>query len=287
MEFKDSNNSRGFTEGAMKVNAVRTSSAKNAKKIRFLASVAFFGLSAFNAPYALIGGGITVASFGFSIQDGEINILKSNAIKHKFNRIAKKFKKLCGINIRPQYNYETRQAGFVLCDLSGKIPITSFLTSENVSEYLNPEQIETLQVCIDDEFANMNSYRGKGEYARKIRERKFRNSSKIGFDNLTCAFDNVGGVLTNKELMTLSMGNSISRIEYKKFMNKHKHEELWTFSSHLSTYLEGLTDLNAEEKRDILKEFEWHFEKYGQEGKCQFQKLNDQIDEMNEMKRMM
>lgn len=287
MESKNANNSRGYTEGAMKVNKVRTSRARLNKKIRFYSAAAFFGLGAVGSSYAIIAAGVLAAGFAGATLSGERNVIKSQAKKHKFKKIAKRVKRELGINIRPEFNYETRQAGFVLCDMSGQIPITSFLTSENAYDYLTPEQVEGLQFIIDDEFAYANSYRGKGNDYRTLREFEYKDSPKISFDNLTCAFDDVGGVLSNNELLKLSSGYKLSRIECDKFIKKHKNEELWVFSAHLSEYLSGLTDMSPEDKMDILNEFIFYFEKYDKEGEYQFQKLRDQIKEENEIKKAM
>ncbi|MDE6292699.1 MAG: hypothetical protein K2L98_03370, partial [Bacilli bacterium] len=218
----------------------------------------------------------------------ERNVIKSNAIKHKLKKIAKKVKRACGINIRPEYNYTTRQAGFVLYDnLSGRLPVTPFLNSDNISDFLSSEQCKIVNEIIDSSFARTNSYRGKGEDAATVREYKYREFNKISLDNITCAFDDVGGVLTNKELMHISNGIKISRIEYKKFMREHKGESLWVLSVHLSDYLNGLTDISLEDKNAILKEFENYFSKQGEEGEYEYQKLSEQLNEENEMKRAM
>ncbi|MCX4364986.1 MAG: hypothetical protein OSJ70_04360 [Bacilli bacterium] len=276
-----------YTDVAMKVNKVRAARADISRSIRFISAASFFGLSALGSPYALVAMGTLTVGYFFAMADGEKNVIKATAMKHKFKKIAKKFKKISGINIRPEYNYSTRQAGFVLCDLSGKIPVTSFLTSENISDYLTPEQSSALKELIDNEFAYANSYRGKGERATTLREHRYKDFKKIDFDNLTCAFDNVGGVLSNKEICSIAAGTKISRLEYKKFMKSHKKEELWTFSSNLSTYLRGLTDMSKEDKEDILREFKNYFEKYGEQGEYEYQKLGEQIIEQESLKRAM
>ncbi|MDE6142297.1 MAG: hypothetical protein K2G03_06805, partial [Bacilli bacterium] len=267
MEKNNSQNARGFTEVAMKVNKARAASSLKNREIRFLSAAVCLGLLPTSCPYAYIAAGVSVMSATISASNALKNILYSNAMKHKLKRIAKLVKKECGINIRPEYNYDTRQAGFVLCDLSGRIPITSFLTSDNISEYLNDEQCAIINRIIDEEFARTNSIRGKGENYKTLREYKYREFKKIDLDNITSAFDHIGGVLSDKELRSLNNGRDIYRIEYNRFMKNHKNEELWVFSAHLLSYLNGLTYMSDDEKRTVLQEFETHFDKYGKEGK--------------------
>lgn len=287
MESKNINSSRGCTEEAMKVTKIRTMKTQYFKDSRFLAAVIFFYLVPISNHLAMIPASFLVAGATYTTMEIERNVIKANAMKRKLKKIANRLKRECGINVRPKYNYSTRQAGFVLCDMNGKIPITSFLTSNNVSEYLNPEQCEMVNEIIENEFARANSYRGKGDDARTRKEYKYKNASQICLDNITCAFDDVGGVLTNKELISFSSGTKISRIEYKRFMHEHKGESLWVLSGHLSTYLSDLTDISVEDKNAILKEFEYYFSKQGEEGKYEFQKLSDQINEENEIRKIM
>lgn len=289
MEFTDIKNLIGFNETAMRVNKVRTMNASLHKKFRGIAAISFFGLAAIGAPIATaITVGSIIASGGYTTMEIERNVIKSNAIKHKLKKIAKKVKRACGINIRPEFNYNTRQAGFVLYDnMSGKIPITSFLNSDNISGYLSLEQCDIINKIIESEFAHINSYRGKGEEAKNAKEFRYREVNKIGLDNITCAFDDVGGVLTNKELMSLSSGTKISRIEYKRFMKEHKNEELWVFVSHLSDYLKRLSEIDTNEKEHILMEFEYYFKKYGAEGEKEYSNLWNQLRQEDELKRVM
>lgn len=290
MEPMNANNSRGYTETAMKVNQARRSKAGLYNNIGTISAVGALGLGliAPSSAIAFIPAGIVAAVAAGSMLSTEKYILKNSAIKHKLKKIAKRVKKACGINIRPEYNYNTRQAGFVLMDMTGRVPVTSFLTSENISEYLNPEQCQIINDCIEGEFARTNSYRGKGENAVTLKEYKYREFNKISLDNITCAFDDVGGVLTNKELMGLSDGTKISRIEYKKIMREYKGESIWVLSGYLSNYLSELTDISIEDKKNILNEFRNYFEKQGEEGKHEFAKLSEQLNlEETETKKSM
>lgn len=289
MEPVNVNNSRGYTEMAMKVNKVRNAKANLYNHVGLISAVGALGLGLIGPGSALafIPGGMAAAVATKSMLDSGRYILKNSAIKHKLKKIAKCVKKACGINIRPEYNYSTRQAGFVLLDMTGRVPITSFLTSENISEYLDSEQCAIVHDSIAREFAVFNSYRGLGEHAKTMREFKYRNSKQIGLDNITSAFDDVGGVLTNSELAGLCSGENLSHIEYQKFMREHKGESLWVLSGHLSTYLGGLTEMSIEDKNNILREFKKYFEKQGEEGIYEFEKLSEQLNlEEPEMKRI-
>ena len=290
MEPINANSSRGYTETAMKVNKVRSSKANLYNNVGLISAVGALGLGLIlpGSALALIPGGMAAAVAANSMFNSERYILKNSAIKHKLKKIAKRVKKACGINLRPEYNYSTRQAGFVLMDMTGRVAITSFLTSENISGYLDSEQCAIVHDSIAREFANFNSYRGLGENAKTMREFKYRNSQQIGLDNITSAFDDVGGVLTNSELAGLCSGESLSHIEYQKFMREHKGESLWVFSGHLSSYLGGLTEMSIEDKNNILREFKRYFEKQGEEGIYQYEKLSEQLNlEEPEMKRAM
>lgn len=287
MDAKSTGSFKGFTANAMKVNKVRQAQGRKTRDIRLISSAGLFGLLAISSPYAAIAGGVLIGTWEWELCHAEMNIMKSQAIKHKLKRVARKVSEKCGVNMHFTCNFNTRQAGFVLYDPSGKFPISSFLTSENIKDCLTQEQCQIFITTLDESLAKMNSYRGKGEEARNSKESMYKDYPKINLDNITCAFDEVGGVLTNKELISLSGGTKLSYLEYKKFMKEHKNEELWVFASRLFDYLNSLSEMNINEKGQILMEFEYHFKKMGAEGEREYSNLWNQLRQEDELKRAM
>lgn len=276
--------SHGLSEQAMKVTNVRQMNGKLRRDLKMIAGLSFFcGLLTAGSPLSAIGGGALITLGIYDLMAIERNVIRSKSINHIFKRIAQRISKRCNINLKFVCNYNTRQAGFVLCDSSGKIPITSFLTSENISDYLNPEQRQIFYEVLNTKLEKMNSHRGKGKEAKNLKEYYHRDMPKINLDNISHVFDSVGGVLSTRELMQVTTGTRMSYIEYDNFMKIHKKEELWVFSSHLSDYLRELTDMSTNDKGQILMEFEHHFKKYGEEGQRELEKLWDQLRQEQEL----
>lgn len=268
-----------FSEYALKVTRFRESENKFRNKVRVITALTGLGLGLMSSPLALAAATTFSLNEFYRIISGESDLLKLHAIKHKLRKVAYRVNKMYGTKLAFKCDYNNRTAGFVLCDESGKIPVTNYLTSENIQDYLSPEVCDFFMDTLDWELHKMNSYRGKGEDAKTMREIKYKNVPKIGIDNISRAFDDVGGVLSDKELLRLSMGSSLSNVEYKKFMNEHRKEELWTFSSNLSEYLRDMPGMDINDKNKLLMEFRYHFEKYGDEGMQQFNRLCGQLEE--------
>ncbi len=285
MDTKSSESFRGYTEQAMKVVRMRECRGRTMRMVRNLSALSFFGLMALGNPLSSVAGGVLITSSGIDMVNAERNIVKSESIKRRLKKVARKVSKECHINIQLKCNYTTRQAGYVLYDANGVVPITPFLTTETMKDYLTPDQCATLISTFENEFARMNSRRGLGEQASSSKEIELSEMPKITIDNITHAFDEVGGVLSKKELAQMTTGTRFSYIEYKKFMKEHKNEELWVFASHLSSYLNGLSDMDANAKAQILMEFVERFKRYGEEGRRELERLQEQLQQESKMEK--
>lgn len=268
-----------FSDRAIKVAQIRQAKNKFRRNLGLVSGASLLLAGLVGTPAALAAGTFFSLNFMSGVAAIEQDILKSHAIRHKLRRVAKRVNEMYGTRLSFRCDYTNRTAGFVLCDASGRVPVTGYITSENMHEYLSPEICEFFIDSLDYELLRFNSYRGKGEEAKNAREFQYRNVPKVGLDNVSSAFDDVGGVLSNKELINLSIGSSLVNIEYKKFMSEHKKEELWTFSINLSEYLRDIQGMDVNDKNKLLMEFRHHFEKYGDEGMQQFDKLCTQLEE--------
>ena len=199
---------------AMKVNGMRNARAKFYNGLKTTALIAATGLG-FAGPALGIGmaGALVAAGIGIAGTGREAYVKLKENIKYRsrvrqMKNLAKLMSNEAGVDIVFDMDLEKRQAGF---KLQGD---DQFLTTADLRDpNLFPEGMDD---AILDVFENggklsrigkkikgvnaLNKYRGLGDGAKSLKETRYKNFPVITFDNVSAAFNDFGGVKSQKEL---------------------------------------------------------------------------------------